>query len=167
MYCVKCGQQSLEKYSEKSYRCQHCDFVYFHNVAAAACAVIVHNNKILLVKRGAEPGKGKLDFAGGFVDYNETGEQALRRELLEELQLPVEHLQYMFSLPNRYFYKDVQYHTLDAFFKIELDELPQLTLQTSEIEGYMWIKVEDIQLEEMAFVAGRAAVEALKAVAGR
>ncbi len=119
LHCVKCAQPSLIKQGEKTYECALCGFVYFHNVAAAVCAVIVCNEQILLVERAQQPAKGKLDFPGGFVDYDESNEQALTRELMEELQLPIDNMQYLFSYPNRYLYKDVLYSTLDNFFYLK------------------------------------------------
>jgi NAD+ diphosphatase len=74
LYCVKCAQPSLIKHSEKAYVCKVCGFVYFHNVAAAVCAVIVCNKQVLLLKKAQHPAKVELDFPGGFVDDNESNE---------------------------------------------------------------------------------------------
>jgi NAD+ diphosphatase len=62
---------------------------------------------MLMVQRAQQPSKGKLDFPGGFVDYNGSNEQALITELLEELQLPIDNMEYLFSYPNRYLWLDV------------------------------------------------------------
>jgi ADP-ribose pyrophosphatase YjhB (NUDIX family) len=51
---------------------------------------------MLMVQRAQQPSKGKLDFPGGFVDYNGSNEQALITELLEELQLPIDNMEYFF-----------------------------------------------------------------------
>jgi NAD+ diphosphatase len=158
--CVKCAQPSLVKQGEKAYRCHSCDFVYFHNVAAAVCGVIVCNGQILLVERAQQPSKGKLDFPGGFVDYDESNEQALTRELLEELQLPIGHMQYLFSYPNRYLYQDVLYSTLDSFFEIHLSTKPALVLQQEEVSRYLWLDVSNVDSNQLAFVSGQHAMAA-------
>ena len=160
LHCVKCAKPSLIKQGEKAYQCTSCGFVYFHNVAAAACAVIVCDKQILLVERAQHPGKGKLDFPGGFVDYNESNEQALTRELLEELQLPINDMQYLFSYPNRYFYKDVHYSTLDSFFEIHLVTKPALVLQQEEVSRYVWLDVPCTNANKLAFGSGQKALKA-------
>ncbi len=136
LHCVKCGQPSLFRQGAKSYCCNLCVFVYFHNVAVAVFAVIVCNDQILLVERAQQPAKGKLDFPGGFADYNESNEEALTRELMEELQMSIDNMQYLFSYPNRYLFKDVLYSTLDSIFESRFDNKPSLVLKQEVISRY-------------------------------
>ena len=46
--------------------------------------VLIHDEKILLVKRAKPPYKGSWVLPGGYIDWNETAEQAVVRELWEE-----------------------------------------------------------------------------------
>lgn len=59
--------------------------------------------KVLFIQRGIEPFKGKWAFPGGFVEENETVEDAVKRELKEEVSLSAESLQqfYTASAPGR------------------------------------------------------------------
>ena len=52
-------------------------------------AVIVKGNKILLVKRAGEPGKGLWSIPGGLVEIGESIKDAARREVKEETGLDV------------------------------------------------------------------------------
>jgi 8-oxo-dGTP diphosphatase len=53
-------------------------------------AVIVHEGKIVLAKRGNEPSKGKWTIPGGLVELGESMEHAVIREAKEETCLDVE-----------------------------------------------------------------------------
>jgi len=56
----------------------------------AVAAVIVRDQEILLIKRGAEPGMGQWSIPGGSMNIGETIEEAVKREVLEETGLVVE-----------------------------------------------------------------------------
>ncbi|MEM2974996.1 MAG: NUDIX hydrolase [Candidatus Bathyarchaeia archaeon] len=53
-------------------------------------AVLVHNGKILLIKRGTEPGRGKWSIPGGVVELGEKVVDTVVREVKEECNLEVE-----------------------------------------------------------------------------
>jgi len=52
-------------------------------------AVILDDDRVVLVKRGHEPSKGEWSLPGGAVDAGETLEAAVAREVLEETCLIV------------------------------------------------------------------------------
>jgi len=51
--------------------------------------LLSYQDGILFTVRTKEPGLGQLNFPGGFVDHNESLEQALVREIHEELSLSI------------------------------------------------------------------------------
>ena len=53
-------------------------------------AVVVHEGRLLVVRRGHEPGLGLWSVPGGRVEAGETLAQACAREVLEETGLVVE-----------------------------------------------------------------------------
>lgn len=53
-------------------------------------AVIVHDGRVLLVRRGSEPLKGHWTLPGGVLEVGETLVQGVAREVLEETGLEVE-----------------------------------------------------------------------------
>ena len=53
-------------------------------------AVIIQRDKILLEKRGNDPGRGKWSIPGGIVELGESPEQAVIREVREETGLVVD-----------------------------------------------------------------------------
>jgi len=52
-------------------------------------AVIVKDNKVLLIKRAGEPGRGLWSIPGGLVELGEKIKDAVRREVKEETGLDV------------------------------------------------------------------------------
>jgi ADP-ribose pyrophosphatase YjhB (NUDIX family) len=68
-------------------QCPHCG--RFKNRGLSSEAIIVRDGKILLGKRKFEPYKGYWGTFGGFVEWDETTEQALARETEEETGLTV------------------------------------------------------------------------------
>ena len=64
---------------------QFCEICAFRNPRATATALIVKNGKVLLAKRSEEPFKGWWDLIGGYMSEKEMPEQALQREIKEEL----------------------------------------------------------------------------------
>ena len=126
-YCPACGSAKFVQNNQKSKRCESCGFVFYMNASAAIAAFIVNNAGDLLVcRRGKEPEKGTLDLPGGFVDDNESAEQAVIREIEEELQAKVTESRYVFSLPNRYKYSGLMIPTLDMFFACKLEDITNL-----------------------------------------
>ena len=85
LYCPECGSSHFEVNNEKSKKCADCGFVYYFNPSAATVALILNEkNELLVCRRAKEPAKGTLDLPGGFIDMNETGEEGVAREVLEE-----------------------------------------------------------------------------------
>lgn len=57
---------------------------------AAASAVLIRDDQVLMVKRGQAPNKGLWSFPGGKIQAGETLEQAVLRELAEETGVQAE-----------------------------------------------------------------------------
>ena len=91
-YCIQCGAPLKEKKIEGKLRkyCAKCGYIHYINPVPIVAVVVNRDSKILIVKRGIEPQKGKWVLPGGFVDYDESPEQAAIRELKEETNLDAE-----------------------------------------------------------------------------
>ncbi|MBI4672927.1 MAG: NUDIX hydrolase [Chloroflexi bacterium] len=87
-FCMRCGHSlELRQESERLRPvCPRCGWVYYFAPQVAAAAILTRgeDEKILLVQRGEDPGRGLWGLPGGFVELGETVPDALVREILEE-----------------------------------------------------------------------------------
>jgi 8-oxo-dGTP diphosphatase len=81
-------------------------------------AVIRKNQNILLIKRKNNPFKDKWALPGGFVEYGETTENAVIREIKEEtgLHTTIKQLLGVYSEPKR----DPRGHTITIVYLLEI-----------------------------------------------
>jgi ADP-ribose pyrophosphatase YjhB (NUDIX family) len=93
-FCMRCGHSVELRHEAERLRpvCPRCGWVYYFapQVAGAAILTRAEDEKILLVQRGEDPGKGLWGLPGGFVELGETVQDALTREILEETGYAVE-----------------------------------------------------------------------------
>ena len=143
-YCPLCGSGRFDVSSERSRRCADCGFELWQNASAAVAAFIVNDKGELLVcRRAKEPARGTLDLPGGFVDPDETLEQALQRELQEELGCAPATVGYLFSIPNRYAWGDVVVPTTDCFFRCTLPAGADVKA-SDDVEAVRWVPLGDV-----------------------
>jgi len=148
-YCPKCGSEKFMPSGDRSLKCGVCGFHYFINASAAVAALVTDNqNRLMLVTRGVEPDYGKLDLPGGFIDPMETAEEAVKRELHEELGLTVKKLEYLFSAPNEYEFSDFKVFTLDMAFRVEVDTTDNLKAM-DDILDYRFYAEEELNYEDI------------------
>ncbi|MCH7910632.1 MAG: NUDIX domain-containing protein, partial [Candidatus Hydrogenedentes bacterium] len=89
-FCPICGLETIQADDGQGIRphCPPCDRFYYSNPTPAACCFLTNENKeLLLVQRSIEPRKGLWTLPGGFVEVDETTEEAALRELEEETGL--------------------------------------------------------------------------------
>ncbi len=138
-------------------QCQACGFEYYHNCASSVAAIIAVKNGILLTIRNHAPKKGTLDLPGGFCMYGESLENALEREIKEEINLDLAHIEYFGSFPNVYKYKGVTYFTIDAIFTCTTPDFSK-AITCSEIADLQIINPRKIDLASVGFPSTRTAL---------
>jgi NADH pyrophosphatase NudC (nudix superfamily) len=84
------------------------------------------------------------------VDPKESAEEAVIREIKEELKIDIKEPEYLGSYPNIYEYEDVLYHTCDLFFCCKIDALPT-DFDGTEIEELILVNPSEIPEDKIAF----------------
>jgi len=105
----------------------------------AAVAAIIRNdkNEVLFTIRKHDPAKGMLDLPGGFVDLGETAEEAIVREINEELNLKINKMEFVGSFTNKYVYEQIEYQTLDLVFNCSADTFKNMQA-ADDVSGYIF-----------------------------
>ncbi|MDR0601214.1 MAG: NUDIX domain-containing protein [Treponema sp.] len=181
-FCPSCASPEIN-FERNKFRCSSCGFVYYHNTAAATACVVripgagdgpAGEERILFLVRGREPGRGKLDLPGGFVDPGEGALEGLRRELREELgwEPPGPSsgdgsgpFVFLASFPNVYPYRGIVYNTCDLFFTVSAPGLCEKTLEIeqSEVHGLRFLRRGEIDPADIAFDSVKRALSAYDA----
>jgi ADP-ribose pyrophosphatase YjhB (NUDIX family) len=83
--------------------CGDCEFIYFQNPKVASSAIVMHDDRLVLLRRSIEPGFGKWVFPGGYVDLGERVIDAACREAREEacVEIEIERLLNVYSYAER------------------------------------------------------------------
>src|SRR5688572_17642497 len=162
-FCPKCGQKTLSAPQPNLLECSKCDFHFYRNPAVATAAIISDDSgRIILIRRGKEPAKGKLGMPGGFVDIGEIAEEGLRREVKEETCLEIRDLEFLMSWPNQYHFREIIYPTVDFFFIARVPSFSHAHA-ASEAEGIVIRDPREISPEELAFDSMREALRVYRA----
>jgi len=173
--CPMCGSSKIENHGNRKWLCPDCGFDLYNNVATAVGIIIQDKySNILFEIRAKEPRKGFAALPGGFVDFEESAEEAAVRECREEIgvEININDIQFLCSFPNTYVYKNIEYKTCDLFFTVKLPEcfdsindyIKTLKAEESEVESFTYYKVEtkeDIEKIPLAFVSARNTLEKL------
>src|SRR3989338_5027867 len=137
----------------------NCELCNFKNPKATVTAIIIKDNKILLLKRNQEPFKGMWDLPGGFMQEKETPKEALIREMKEELALDIVNITFIKILPGTYYWKDQEVPVSGHFYLTELNGDITLDEENSE---YQFVSLKDINLSDIAFDSNQKMVGWLK-----
>ncbi len=92
-FCHRCGNALVKRVVDDGHTrpvCSACGHIFYLNPPIAAGVIVEREDgKIVLVLRGENPGKGLWCLPAGFMEIDETLEQAAQRECREETGLIV------------------------------------------------------------------------------
>lgn len=97
-FCGKCGSKTVEKTDERAITCHNCNTTIYPKISPAIIVAIVCNDKILLAHNSNFPNSW-YSLVAGYADIGESLEEAVIREVKEEVGLDVKNIRYYKSQP--------------------------------------------------------------------
>ena len=91
-YCGCCGSPTIPSKIERAFVCTKCGHSVYPQIAPAVIVAITNGDKILLVRNLRRPKNVRLELVSGYVEVGESFEQAVHREVLEEVGLNVKNV---------------------------------------------------------------------------
>jgi NAD+ diphosphatase len=154
-HCGVCGSITDLVGPDFALECASCGFVTFPRIAPAVLALVEDGPRCVLA-RGTAYQAGMFSCLAGFVAPGETLEQAIRREVVEEVALEITDLRYFGSQP--WPYPDglmVGFHAKYAGGEIRLRD--------GEIREARWFDVDELPLLPGSFSLARQLIDDFRA----
>jgi len=149
--CPRCGQPDFKFDSIKKFTCSACNFKFYINAATAVAGILeAPDGKIVLTKRKFDPRSGFYGLPGGFVDCMERVEDALRREVFEEVGVSIGDIKFLASFPNEYVFGGISYFTCDIAFVCPMNDLSNLK-PADDVAEALVIDPKDIDFNIICF----------------
>lgn len=91
IFCPRCATpMATRRVGDKPRRaCPACDYIYFTDPKVGVGVLVIHEDKILLVRRTMNPERGKWSIPAGYLDHGDHPMETAVRETLEETNLHV------------------------------------------------------------------------------
>lgn len=117
------------------------------NVKATVGAIIEKENNVLLTLRNHEPFMDYWCIPGGHIDFGETPEESIKREVKEETGLTVKKLKFFGYYSE--IYKEIKWHALALIFICETEG--EIKICQKEVKEYKWFALEEALKQKLAF----------------
>ena len=151
-YCSECGLsvslQAVQGDHRERFVCSGCGATYYDNPKVLVAIYVCVGSKILWIKRGIPPAVGLWALPGGFMENDESPEEAASRELREETTISIGADQMILVSVSSVLHM-AQTHLV---FRCHLDEIPS-TQQTEEASDFGWFRDVDLPWSDLAFSA--------------
>lgn len=100
--------------------------------------IVIKDGKVLLCKRKGSHGGGTWAPPGGSLEYGEEFEEAVKRELLEEIGVRVKDLK--FAAVTNNIFKSEKRHSITLFFTCRIKSGTPKIMEQEKCEAIGWFK---------------------------
>ncbi len=143
-FCGRCGQKTEHSKTERAIICPKCGHSYYPRISPVVI-IAIRNKDELLLTRYNRSGYRRHALVAGFVEVGETLEDAVQREIMEEVGLKVKNIRYIESQPWPFS------SSLIAGFSADVDGDSTIHLNadgSEELSEAVWIHRDDIEIED-------------------
>ena len=143
-FCGKCGTETVHSETERAIVCPNCGHIWYPRISPVVIIAIVDGDRILLTRYNRN-GYRRHALVAGFVEIGESFEEAVRREVMEEVGLRVKNIRYIESQPWPFS------SSLIAGFSADVDGDPTVHLNTDggeELAEAVWVDRETLTIED-------------------
>ncbi|MDO4466914.1 MAG: NAD(+) diphosphatase [Bacillota bacterium] len=140
-YCGHCGKELVHSSKERMLYCPHCKAMFYPTISPCVIVGVVNKDKILMSKYAGRA-YGGYAFLAGFIEIGETPEQAICREVMEEVGLKVKNIRYYKSQP-----WSTDCNLLLGYY-CELDGEDTIVLDQEELAMADWYSRDEIQIQD-------------------
>lgn len=135
-YCGYCGNKLQRLSKEWGKHCSQCNNHHFPRIHPCSIGLVVKGDEILLVRK-PEWVEGRYGLVAGFVEFGESLEEAMAREIEEETGLQVNNIRYIGSqcwpFPSQ---------IMNGF--VADYKSGEIRLQDDELEAAAWYKLDQL-----------------------
>ena len=140
-YCGRCGSPMRHDTRERMMYCETCHNAEYPKLSPAVIIGLTHKNRLLLSKYAGRS-YAKYALLAGFVEIGETIEETVKREVMEEVGLPVKNIRYYKSQPWSF-----SSSVLMGFY-CDLDgDDETITLDENELALAQWFQRDEIPVK--------------------
>ena len=135
-FCGRCGAETVPRPDELAKECPQCGMLFYPRLSPAVIVLIKRGDRVLLARSPGFP-PGMYSALAGFVEPGESIEEAISREVREEVGIEVENIRYFGSQPWPF------PNSLMIGFTADYAS-GELRVEPIEIEDAGWFRADDL-----------------------
>lgn len=134
-FCGRCGRPMIDSTTERARCCPSCGCINYPHISPAIIVAITDGERLLMAKNGYYK---HFALIAGFVEFGETFEDTVRREIYEEVGLKVKNIRYYKSQPWAFSCTEM----IGFFADLDGDDI--ITLRDNELQEAKWFAYDEI-----------------------
>jgi NAD+ diphosphatase len=150
-FCGRCGAETGPVAGEMAKKCTRCGMLYYPRLSPAIIVLVRDRSRVLLARSPNFP-PGMYSALAGFVEPGEALEEAIRREVNEEVGVEIANVQYFGSQPWPF------PNSLMIGFTADYAG-GEVRVEPTEIEDANWYAVDDLPMVPPRISIARAMID--------